>query len=150
MSYILCVYLLTFFFIQKPFQPQDTTGALSYWPFFKFQISMLCNCLPISATADVFCHIMHFSSSTWFCFASTYVQPSTVKILPRFILHSGTPAYAGTSRPICRAICRSGQQCRNSATLGSDVCRRHNSDSSFHWYCKEQKQGCVAEGCILF
>lgn len=27
--------------------------------FFKFHISMLCNCLPISATADVFCHIMH-------------------------------------------------------------------------------------------
>jgi hypothetical protein len=101
---------------------------------------------PISATADVFCHIMHFSSSTWFRFASTYVQPSTVKILPHFILHSGTPTHPGTSRPICRAICRSGQQCRISATLGSDVCRRHNLDSSFHWYCKGQKPGLCSRG----
>ncbi|XP_069690201.1 protein brambleberry-like [Periplaneta americana] len=47
---------------------------------------------------------------------------------------SGTPSRPGTPRPYCRAICRTGQPCRNSASAGSDVCRRHALDSSFRSY----------------
>jgi hypothetical protein len=105
----------------------------------EFHISVLCNCLAVSVPADVFHHIMHFPYSTWFCFCLNSVWPSIVKNFSHIILHSGTPSHLGASRPICRAICRNGQQCRNSASLGSDVCRRHNSESSFHWYYKRQK-----------
>ncbi|KDR18720.1 protein brambleberry-like [Zootermopsis nevadensis] len=60
--------------------------------------------------------------------------------IPPLRQRSSTPLYtasmrvssrSGTPRPMCLAICRNGQQCRNSASLGSDVCRRHAFDSSF-------------------
>jgi hypothetical protein len=135
----MCIYAYLFLYT-KNLSTTEQKWIFELLTFLKFHISVLCNCLPVSVPADAFHYIMHFSFSTWFHFAlNNYVQPSNVKIFPHFILHSGTPTHPGTSRPICRAICRNGQPCRNSASLGSDVCRRHNSDSSFHWYFKGLK-----------
>ncbi|KAJ9599165.1 hypothetical protein L9F63_010342 [Diploptera punctata] len=47
---------------------------------------------------------------------------------------SRTSSRSGTPRPMCRAICRNGQPCRNSASGNSDVCHRHALDSSMRSY----------------
>jgi hypothetical protein len=76
------------------------------------------------------------SSSTVYIYQSPYFwYPSTLNNLPCLVLHGGTP-HPGLPRSVCRAICRNGQQCRNSAFLGSDVCRRHTFESSFRQYWK--------------
>ncbi|PNF32494.1 hypothetical protein B7P43_G03867 [Cryptotermes secundus] len=54
--------------------------------------------------------------------SSTPISPPTPM---RTLSRSGTPSHPVLPRPVCRAICRNGQQCRSSASLGSDVCRRH-------------------------
>lgn len=41
-----------------------------------------------------------------------------------------TSSRSGTPRPMCGAICRNGQPCRNTATATSNMCHRHVLDSS--------------------
>ena len=150
MSYILCVYLLTFFFIPKRFQPQDTTGALSYWPFFKFQISILCNCLPISATADVsatlcishlqdgFVLLLHMFNLPLLKFFltsfSTVEHLLTLVHLGQFAVpFVGVVSSVATAQPWA-VMC-----------VGDTTLTHHFTD-----IVRDRNQGCVAEGCILF
>jgi hypothetical protein len=125
-TYLLCVCPHIFRFHPIIFISDEKTGS-SAWS------------SPISLSSTFsYCIAISISSSfTIYIYRSPYFwNPSIFNSLPCLVLYRGTPSHSGLPRPVCRAICRNGQQCRNSASLGSDVCRTHSFESSFSWYWK--------------
>ncbi|PNF16473.1 Protein brambleberry [Cryptotermes secundus] len=82
-----------------------------------------------SGSGEVALGLAHFCSSN-----NRLVQAGTSRTLRR---RYSTPVYVPPTpkptssfsppRPVCRAICRNGQQCHTSASVGSDLCWRHTS-----------------------
>jgi hypothetical protein len=151
MSYILCVYLLTFFFILKHFQPLDTTGALGYWPFWSSRFLCCVTVyhflwLQMSSATLCISHLQHA-----FCFSSTYVF--SLQLLKLFLTSFSTVEHLFTlvhlgqfAVPFVRVV-RSVATVRPWAVMcaGGTTLTHHFIDTV-----RDRRQGCVAAGCILF
>jgi hypothetical protein len=118
--------------------------------FLEFQISVLCNCLPLFVTADVFCHIMHFSSST--CFFVFLPHMFSLQLLKLFLASFSTVEHLFT-------MVHLGQFAVPFVRVVSSVATVHpwavmcagGTTLTYHFIdtVRDRRQGCVAGGCIL-